>query len=301
MSILVAGEALIDIVSTSGARNRYAPGGAPANVALGLGRLGDEVALLTDLGDDFHGGFLLAHLRESHVEVLARPNGRTSTAAARLARDGTADYDFRLRWDPDESLVEDRARAVFHFGSIAAFLQPGAEAVDRLIARFASPGEAPPEAPLLTFDPNIRPSTIGPHEAALSRFEELAARVDLVKLSDADAAWLYPDLDAQAQVDRVLGLGPDLMALTRGGDGAIVATASARIPVESAEVEVKDTIGAGDTFMVSLIHDLHTLRKPLCTLGEAELRRLGERAARLAALTVGREGADLPWAEDLTG
>src|SRR5699024_1548731 len=94
MSILVVGEALIDIVSTPGSSNRYAPGGAPANIALGLGRLGDEVEFLTDIGDDFHGGFLLAHLRESRVEVLARPSGRTSTALARLAADGSADYDF---------------------------------------------------------------------------------------------------------------------------------------------------------------------------------------------------------------
>src|SRR5699024_3388525 len=80
-----------------------------------------------------------AHLRESRVEVLARPSGRTSTALARLAADGSADYDFRLRWAPDESLVEDDSRSVLHFGSIAAFLQPGATVIDRLIDRIASP------------------------------------------------------------------------------------------------------------------------------------------------------------------
>src|SRR5699024_2602031 len=181
MSILVVGEALIDIVSTPGSSNRYAPGGAPANIALGLGRLGDDVAFLTDIGDDFHGGFLLAHLRESRVEVLARPTGRTSTALARLAADGSADYDFRLRWAPDESLVEDGPRSILHFGSIAAFLQPGATVVDRLIDRIASPTDAWPEAALLTFDPNIRPSIIGSHDAVLPRFEQLASRVDLVK------------------------------------------------------------------------------------------------------------------------
>jgi fructokinase len=301
MSILVVGEALIDIVSTPGSSNRYAPGGAPANIALGLGRLGDEVEFLTDIGDDFHGGFLLAHLRESRVEVLARPSGRTSTALARLAADGSADYDFRLRWAPDESLVEDGSRSVLHFGSIAAFLQPGATVVDRLIDRIASPTVAWPEAPLLTFDPNIRPSIIGSHDAALPRFEQLAGRVDLVKLSDADADWLYPALDAHAQIDRVLGLGADLVVMTRGGEGAIIATASARASVAARDVDISDTIGAGDTFMVSLIHDLHTSRTSLDSLQDAELTRLGERAAGLAAITVGREGADLPWADELTG
>src|SRR5699024_12296146 len=88
--------------------------------------------------------------------------------------------------------------------------------------------------------------------------------------------------------------------MTRGGNGAIVATASARAEVKAVQVEVRDTIGAGDTFMVSLIHELHTSRTSLGSLREAELTRLGERAAGLAAITVGRAGADLPWAEDLT-
>jgi fructokinase len=191
-------------------------------------------------------------------------------------------------------------RSILHFGSIAAFLQPGATVVDRLIDRIASPTDAWPEAALLTFDPNIRPSIIGSHDAVLPRFEQLASRVDLVKLSDADADWLYPDLDAHAQIDRVLDLGADLVAMTRGGNGAIVATASARAEVGAVQVEVRDTIGAGDTFMVSLIHELHTSRTSLDSLREAELTRLGERAAGLAAITVGREGADLPWSEDLT-
>src|SRR5699024_5591013 len=82
-----------------------------------------------------------------------------------------------------------------------------------LTDRIASPTDAWPEAALLTFDPIIRPSIIGSHDAVLPRFEQLASRVDLVKLSDADADWLYPDLDAHAQIDRVLDLGADLIAM----------------------------------------------------------------------------------------
>lgn len=299
MSILVIGESLIDIVSTSGAEDRYSPGGAPANVALGLGRLGDEVEFLTDVGDDFHGGFLLAHLRESRVDVLTRPKGATSMALARLAADGSAEYDFRLRWDPDDSLVADGERSLLHFGSIGAFLRPGAAAVDRLLDRAASATGAS-RAPLITFDPNIRPSIIGSHPVALSRFESLAKRVDVVKLSDADADWLYPDLDAHAQIERILDLGAGMAAMTRGEDGAIAATASARVEVKAETVAVRDTIGAGDTFMVSLIHELHASPIAVATVGESGLTHLAERAAELAAITVGREGADLPWAEELT-
>ncbi|WP_426936442.1 carbohydrate kinase family protein [Brevibacterium sp. LE-L] len=299
MSILVIGEALIDIVSTSGAPDRYAPGGAPANVALGLGRLGDDVGFLTDVGDDFHGGFLLAHLRESQVAVHTSPRGATSTALASLAEDGSAEYEFRLRWDPDSSLLDDSARSVLHFGSIAAFLEPGSAVIDRLLDAVAERSESQGSDAIVTFDPNIRPSIIGPREEVLPRFEALSRRVDVLKLSDVDADWLYPDLTEAAQIDHLLGLGPDLVVMTRGGDGATLATASARVTVASARVEVADTIGAGDTFMVSLIHDLQDSTTAVSGLDAADLTTLGDRATVLAGITVGRTGADLPWAADL--
>ncbi|WP_092014840.1 carbohydrate kinase family protein [Brevibacterium siliguriense] len=299
MSILVIGEALIDIVSTPGSPDRYAPGGAPANVALGLGRLGVEVEFLTDVGDDFHGGFLLAHLQKSQVAVLASPRGATSTALARLADDGSAEYEFHLRWDPDASLLSDAPRSVVHFGSIAAFLSPGAAVIDEVLASATGASGTHPR-PLISFDPNIRPSIIGSREDALPRFEELASRVDVLKLSDVDANWLYPDLDESAQVNRLLSLGANLVAMTLGGEGAIVATASALASVTSRKVEVKDTIGAGDTFMVSLIHDLNAQDNAVSDLCTAELTALGDRASALAAITVSQEGADLPWAADLT-
>src|SRR5699024_2990403 len=116
-----------------------------------------------------------------------------------------------------------------------------------------------------------------------------AGRVDLVNLSDADADWLYPALGAHAQIDRVLDLGADLVVMTRGCEGATIATASARASAAARDVDTSDTIGAGATFMVSLIHDLHTSRTSLHRLQDAELTRLGERAAGLAAITVGRE------------
>lgn len=290
MSILVIGEALIDIVSSGGSPDRYAPGGAPANVALGLGRLGADVELLTDVGDDFHGGFLLAHLRESNVQVHASPTGPTSTARALLSADGSAEYDFSLRWAPDASLVDSGDWAVIHIGSIAAFLSPGAVAVDSLLQRGRD------SSALLSFDPNIRPTIIGDRAQALARFESLASRVDVVKLSDVDADWLYPGQSADAQMNRILRLGAQLVALTCGSEGSVLATASARVSVPAGAVTVKDTIGAGDSFMASLAYDLQGARSRLEDMDENALTRLGENASRRAAITVSRTGADLPWA-----
>ena len=292
MSILVIGEALIDIVSAPGAKERYAPGGAPANVALGLGRLGDHVELLTDIGDDRHGEFLVSHLRESKVKVHARPRGSTSTARALLAEDGSAEYDFSLHCAPDASLVDGGEWSAIHVGSIAAFLSPCSSTVDSLLERGRG------SSALLSFDPNIRPTIIGAHQQALSRFETLASRVDVVKLSDIDAQWLYPERSIESLLDRIHSLGAQLVALTCGAQGSILSIASARVKVPAAVAEVADTIGAGDSFMSSLIHDLQNPEVRFADLGEDELKRLGENASRRAAITVGRAGADLPWASE---
>ncbi|RBP66216.1 fructokinase [Brevibacterium sanguinis] len=293
MSILVIGEALIDIVAEADGTEHPTPGGAPLNIAIGLGRLGLEVALLTDLGDDEHGELLLDHLRSSHVEVHARRAGRTATARAVLSADGSADYRFDLRWDPEPEDLAERPWSGVHIGSIAAFVSPGAEVVDAVLDRID------PDTTFTSFDPNIRPSIIGAHAEALARFEELAARVDVVKLSDVDADWLYPGLDPDDQVSRVLGLGADCVAMTCGAAGSIVATAARRCRVDADRVTVRDTIGAGDAFMTSLIRDLHPRLGAIRGLEVDDLRRLGRNAARISGITVSRDGADLPWAHEL--
>ncbi|GAA1940113.1 hypothetical protein GCM10009689_21420 [Brevibacterium antiquum] len=220
----------------------------------------------------------------------ARPTGSTSTARALLSADGSAEYEFSLRWDPDASLVDSGDWAAIHVGSIAAFLSPGAGAVDSLLQRGRE------SSALLSFDPNIRPSIIGDREQALARFESLASRVDVVKLSDVDADWLYPGQSADAQIDRILRLGAKLVALTCGSEDSILSTASARVRVPAEAVKVRDTIGAGDTFMASLVHDLQGARPRLQDMNEDALTHLGENASRRAAITVSRAGADLPWA-----
>ncbi|RAC16964.1 carbohydrate kinase, partial [Burkholderia multivorans] len=110
---------------------------------------------------------------------------------------------------PDPTPVTGQPWDAVHIGSIAAFLQPGAATIDRLL------DDRGDETALITFDPNIRASIIGERAAALPRFEELVARVDVVKLSDVDAEWLYPDRTHEERIARILGLGAGLVALTR--------------------------------------------------------------------------------------
>lgn len=286
--ILVVGEALVDIVG-----GVETPGGSPANVALGLGRLGRAVRMHTAIGADARGRRIAAHLEASGVTLDPRSwtSERTSTAAAAIGADGAAEYTFDL--DTRLAPPDLGAAGVVHVGSISMFLEPGAG----VIAGFL---ETLPSEVRITVDPNIRPRLLSDHADAVAVFEAVARRADLVKMSDEDAEWLYPSLSAAAVLEHVISLGASVAAVTRGGQGADLASSAERVHVAADPVVVVDTIGAGDTFMAALIDGIHDPEGGPAQATAATLRALGARAARAAAFTASRRGADLPWSRDLS-
>ncbi|WP_439593771.1 carbohydrate kinase family protein [Microbacterium sp.] len=291
--VLVIGEALIDIVvPADGRRQTEHVGGSPANVALALGRLGDRVSLFTAIADDPRGRRIADHLGSAGVAIdpASWSLDRTSTALARIAADGSARYEFDVTWTlPEVPIVRN---PVVHVGSIAAFVRPGAEAVLAAIRNA-------PNGTVVSFDPNIRPALIGERLSAVMQVDALAALADIVKLSDEDAEWLYPGWEIDAVVDRLLAIGAGVVAVTMGGDGAIVGSTSGRVTVPAARVQVRDTVGAGDTFSAGLIDAV--LRDPhlLLTPDAEALAALGRHATAAAAITVQRAGADPPTRRDL--
>jgi fructokinase len=290
IEVLVIGEALVDI-TTAGEEVVEMPGGGPANVALGLGRQGIGVALLTRLGTDPRGSAITRHLERSGVWVLAESFGAgpTSTAHAHILDDGSARYEFSIDWTASRERLAVKPRTI-HAGSVAAFLPPGDEVVLEQIDRLA------PE--IVTFDPNIRPALVGDLDRARVRFEEFARRSTVLKLSDEDAGFLYPGLDEDGVLATIGGLGPRLVAITRGACGAVLAAEGRVVEVPGRRVVVADTIGAGDTFMASLVAAYPALHDG--DLTEQTLRELAGRAVDAAAITVSRPGADLPWAVELS-
>jgi fructokinase len=287
--VLVVGEALVDIVDLDGKRTEHV-GGSPANVALGLGRRGVPVALLTQLAGDERGRAIVAHLGRSRVHVFADSvtMDRTSTALARVARDGHVEYEFDVSWGAVRCPAK-LAPTLIHTGSIATFLSPGGDSV-REVLRTCSAAE-------ITFDPNIRPALLGSRHVAFPVFEETAGLSTVLKMSDQDAAWLYPGLPIDDVLDRLLSLGPRLVAVTLGAKGAVIADPGHRVRIPAVRVEVYDTIGAGDTFMASLIHAVFGNGSSEFT--RADLERVGYEAVKASAITVSRAGADLPWAHEL--
>ncbi|MDX6740770.1 carbohydrate kinase [Actinocorallia sp. A-T 12471] len=290
--ISVVGEALIDVLATDGAPPVVRPGGSPLNVAVGLGRQGVPVALLTRFGADPDGDVLAAHLRDSGVDLVGDPRDDlpTSTATARLDPSGTAEYTFRLDWRiPDEPLPE--TTTCLHTGSLAACLAPGADRVLDLLREWH--GRA-----VISYDPNIRPSLMGDPAAARQRVDECAALADVVKASADDIAWLHPELPVDQVAAGWLTLGPSLVVVTRGAKGATGYLADGTVPQAAVPVEVVDTVGAGDAFTSGLLTGLHArdllTREALGSLTPFQLAPALADAAASAAATCARPGADPP-------
>lgn len=304
--VLVVGEALVDVVvGPDGSDRGRHPGGSPANVALGLGRLGHRADLLTWLADDEDGRRILQHLRDSSVTVAPASLGaaRTSTATARLDGNGAADYDFDL-----ESVVptvdpQDLAGAegfdVVHTGSIAAVLAPGAAAVEALLSRTR-------HRSTISYDPNARPALMGEPDLALAKVLAYVGVADVVKVSDEDLQWLRPGIDPMDVAESWLMRGALLVVVTRGENGAEAVSACGRVRVRISRTDLVDTVGAGDSFMSGLLDrlDHHGLlgadRRPaLRDVDRDTVQDVLTHAARAAAITVSRAGANPPWRAEL--
>ncbi|HCX86051.1 MAG TPA: carbohydrate kinase [Micrococcales bacterium] len=296
MQALVIGEALVDIVQRPGAEPEVYPGGSPANVAIGLARLGRDVQLLTWLGEDKYGDQVRHHLESSRVRIASGSQRaeRTSTAAATIADDGSATYDFDLTIDyPDHQVADDVV--VVHLGSIGAVLQPGADKAAALI------GSARHRA-IITYDPNLRPSIMGSAAQVRECVLGLVAGADVVKVSDEDLAWFEPGKDPRDVARAWAASGPALVVVTLGAEGSFATTAhgvEAEVPAPS--VTVADTVGAGDSFMGGLIDGLWSTglvgadkHEAIAAVGPSVLLTLLGQAAAIAAITVSRPGANPP-------
>lgn len=299
---LVIGEALIDVVRAADGTVTEHPGGSPANVALGLGRLGRQADLLTWFGDDSRGALIRAHLEASQVTITPGSDtaDQTSVATATIDASGVATYEFDLSWHiPPKWASPPAVPLVVHTGSIAAVLAPGGRDVARIVA-------AHRESATITYDPNLRPSLMPPPHQTLPIVTELVALADVVKVSDEDLGWLEPDSHPLDVARRWSTSGPAVVVVTKGGEGATAITADGEVDIAAPEVQVADTVGAGDSFMAGLIDGLWSAgllgadkRPALRRIDDATLRTVLTRCAQIAAITVSRPGADPPRAAEL--
>src|SRR5882757_3037454 len=298
---LVIGECVADIVRAPGRPDVPHPGGSPANVAYGLARLGRSTALLTQLGDDPAGELIAAHLRSAGVRLLGDigPGVATPTAVVTLDEQGQAAYDFDVHWTLRPPLRPPAAVGHVHLGSIGAVTAPGDYAVRAVAAELRA-------AATVSYDPNIRPALLGPRQEAVAQVEACVALSDVVKASDEDLAWLYPGQPPESVAERWRALGPVVVFVTFGGDGAVAYTAAGEVRGAPVRTEVADTVGAGDSFMAAALDAFDGLgllgaaaRDRLSALDGAALTSALRHAATAAALTVSRPGANPPGLSEL--
>ncbi|OKI08310.1 sugar kinase [Streptomyces sp. CB02923] len=312
--IVVAGEALIDLVPSSQSPSGDGPlpallprrGGGPYNTALALGRLGSPAAFCSRVSTDTFGEELLRGLRADGVDTSLVQRGAepTTLAVADISPDGSAGYGFYADGTADRlftlpSGLPAGARA-FSFGTCSLVLEPGASAYESLMRRAAQAGV------FTALDPNIRAGLIADPDAYRARFRSWLPHIALLKLSEEDADWLAGSQGTAAAVKEWLTAGPAAVVLTRGGDGLSVLTpGGVEITAPGERVEVADTIGAGDTVNAALLHrlDAHGALSPgaVAALSPAAWRDTLGFAARAAAVTCSRPGAEPPYAAELAG
>jgi len=299
--IVVAGEALIDLVPQgTGALAGLQPalGGGPYNTAVALGRLGSPTAFCSRTSQDAFGEALLDGLRKADVDVSSVQRGTepTTLAVATIDAHGSAAYSFYVDGTADRLFTAPAAllagtRAV-SFGTCSLVLEPGATAYESLMRTAAAQGV------FTALDPNIRAGLIPDADAYRARFRSWLPSVALLKLSEEDAEWLG------GTPHEWLAAGPAAVVITRGGAGLTAFTREgAEYSVPGAKVDVVDTIGAGDTVNAALLHGLTVLdalsSEGLSTLGAEGWTRLLGFAARAAAITCSRAGAEPPYAREV--
>jgi fructokinase len=260
--------------------------------------LGHDAGICAWWGPDERGGRLAEWATSSGVHIVPGTDSATKTAVAyaRLDEEGRATYEFDLEWNvPPIDAPEQYTH--LHTGSIAATLEPGGSRVVE-IAR------AVKDHATISYDPNIRPALMVSPELVRGRVEEIVALSDLVKVSDEDLEWLYPDEPVEDVMRRWIAAGPSMVVTTRGPWGAYALLAHNRdmLHIDQLNVEVGDTVGAGDSFMAGLIAGL--LEAGLLGSGPAgqRLRDAGwsdvqpalHNAVVTSGITVSRHGAYAP-------
>lgn len=300
--IVVAGEALIDLLVHPDGRLTAAPGGGPFNTARTIARLGVGVAYLGVLSTDRFGGVLRESMAFDGVDLslAGTTDAPTTLAIAELDADGVASYRFHtaetsapeLRAADVRAALAHRPRAL-HVGTLGLVLEPMASA---LAAGIGAVGEET----LVMVDPNCRPLVIRDRAAYLERLHGILARADVVKASGDDLAYLAPGSPTAEAARLILDAGPSVVLATDGAAAVSVLTRDGAFDVPVPSGPVVDTVGAGDAFGGAFLARWIERGWGRAELADAEaLREAVTLAVKVASLTCQRPGADPPRRDEL--
>ena len=295
--IVVAGEALVDVVASDDGGLVGHPGGGPYNVARTVGRLEQPVAFLGRLSSDAFGARLRRQLEADDVatETVVPTDAPTTLALAELDASGHADYRFYAAGTSAPGLSLDEATAVLpaqlemlYVGTLGIVFEPIATTLEQLAGRVG-------DDTLVALDPNCRPAAIDDPVGYRERLGRLLRRADVLKVSDDDLEWLLPGRPPVDAARALMGPTAAVALVTLGAEGALVISGEQVVEVEAPRVEVVDTIGAGDAFMGAFLAEWRSrgLGRPDIDSRE-QLVETTRFACRVAAITCSRAGANPP-------
>ena len=296
--VWVAGEVLIDLIPGISERKPIV-GGGPANTAKALSKLGLDTQFIDGISSDEYGQMAKDELNTAGVKLdyVKYSDKPTCLAIVSLSDSGSATYEFVIEntatfdftsvWLPKP---QTRWPTLLHIGTLAAVIEPGASVLFEWAQSLAK------VAPIV-FDPNIRPAVISDRKQYVAQVERWTAISSAVKVSDEDIKWLYPSIGVEQIINDWLTKGPSLIVVTQGDKGLTGYRKNKRVSVEAVKVKVVDTVGAGDTVGAILVEAME--KDGLESLTGARLDVMLKRAAKAAAITVSRVGANPPTSEEL--
>ena len=296
--VWVAGEVLIDLIPEDSNRKPIV-GGGPANTAKALSKLGIDTQFIDGISTDDYGQMAKAELVASgvkldYVKYSDKPTclaivslNAAGSASYKFVIENTATFDFNLEWLPNP---QTERPSLLHIGTLATVIEPGASV---LFDWAQSVAKVEP----IVFDPNIRPAVISDREQYLMQVERWVSISSAVKVSDEDIKWLYPSLEIEQVVKNWLASGPSLIVVTYSDKGLAGYRAGEKVSVDAVKVAVADTVGAGDTVGAILVESI--VNDGLDTLSGVRLEMMLKRAAKAAAITVSRSGANPPTLKEI--
>ncbi|MFC7371668.1 aminoimidazole riboside kinase [Fictibacillus iocasae] len=306
--VISLGEALIDFIPLDEQNITYqkSPGGAPANVAVGLARLGLRSVFLGKVGDDVLGNFLIETLHTYGVNtahIYKTKETRTGAVFVTLAANGERSFDFYI--DPsadrfleageiDESLFQQHK--ILHFGSISLISEPSKSATETAVQYAKKNGM------LVSYDPNLRLSLWESPEKAKKAIIDMLPNADIVKISDEELTFLTEEEEFPAALKKMEAYEIPLLLVTFGENGSYCITKNGHVHVPAMKVDAVDTTGAGDAFVSGMLYQLNRYEGELADISletAAEMARFASVSGGLAASVKGAMTA-LPTLQQVT-
>ena len=296
--VWVVGEVLIDLIP-DGSDRKPIVGGGPANTAKALSKLGIDAQFIDGISTDNYGQMAKEELVSLSVKLdyVKYSDKPTCLAIVSLSDSGspsyefviekTATFDFTPDWLPNP---QTERPVLLHIGTLATAIEPGASVLfewAQSVAKFAP----------IVFDPNIRPAVISNRDLYVKQVERWVPISSAVKVSDEDIKWLYPSVEIDQVVNNWLTKGASLIVVTYGDKGLTSYRVGEKISVDAVKVAVADTVGAGDTVGAILVEAI--VKDGLDTLCGVRLEMMLKRAAKAAAITVSRSGANPPTLKEI--